>query len=418
MSIKAAGCWSAAAWASALAVVSAQSPAQPTFSVQVNAVTTDVIVKDSQGRFVADLAKDDFEIYEDGVRQEILTMTRSLGGRVTNVAAASAAAPPEGVLLPARANTDATPGRVFVFFVDDLHLQVGGTSRVRQLFRTVAAELLHEGDLFGVVSSGPSAIAIDMTYDRGRVDEAVSKIVGSALPPRDIIEHQGGMYGPPEVQHRARVAFRTMYDVLQGLERMRHRRKALVWVSEGYDFNPFQEARLGLGNPNAFFQQNQTNFRRSNQVNDDGTRQPVINPLVEAQKQNELFSDADLAMALGELTRAANRANATIYTIDPRGLAASTDIEDQVDPTEWAAYLRKSQDTLRVLAEETGGVAIVNENDFGAALKRIDAETSDYYVLGYSASNVGDQARRRRRIEVRVKRPGVTVWSRTEYVVP
>ena len=44
--------------------------------------------------------------------------------------------------------------------------------------------------------------------------------------------------------------------------------------------------------------------------------------------------------------------------------------------------MRKSQDSLRVLAEETGGIAVVNQNDFDKALKRIDAETSDYYVLG------------------------------------
>ena len=40
-----------------------------------------------------------------------------------------------------------------------------------------------------------------------------------------------------------------------------------------------------------------------------------------------------------------------------------------------------------MLAEETGGIAVVNKNDFDKALKRIDAETSDYYVLGYYSSN-------------------------------
>jgi VWFA-related protein len=291
------------------------------------------------------------------------------------------------------------------------------TSRVRVLFRQFAKELMHDGDLFGIVSSGPSSIAIDMTLDMGRLDEAIDKIIGHALRPSDIIDTGTGTHGPSELRHRVQVAFRTMYDVLRGLEQVRNRRKALVWVSEGYDFNPFQESRLGLGNPNGFFQQNQGNFVRSNRVNEDGTRQPVINPIVETQRQNEVFSDADLAAAIGELTRAANRANTTIYTIDPRGLAASSDIQEQVNPTEWADYLRKSQDTLRVLADETGGLAVINENDFNRALQRIDSETSDYYVIGYSSSNP-DQTRRRRQIEVRVTRPGLNVWSRTEYVIP
>jgi hypothetical protein len=47
-------------------------------------------------------------------------------------------------------------------------------------------------------------------------------------------------------------------------------------------------------------------------------------------------------------------------------------------------------------------------------LKRIDAETSDYYVLGYYSTNP-DPLKRTRRIEVRTKRPGVQVWSRTSY---
>jgi VWFA-related protein len=422
---------SAVAYAASLAGLAAQAPSgssparaaasqqpTPTFTVNVNAVSTDVIVRDAQGRFVADLTKDEFEVFEDGVRQEIVSMTKSLGGRVTDVLQPPPAAPPEGVLLPPRrADADATPGRVFVFFVDDLHLQVLATSRVRALFKQFAKELMHEGDLFGIVSSGPSSIAVDMTLDTGRLDEAIERIIGHALRPSDIIDTSAGVHGPSELRHRVQVAFRTMYDVLRGLEQVKNRRKALVWVSEGYDFNPFQEARLGLGNPNGFFQQNQGNFIRSNRVNEDGTRQPVINPMVEAQRQNEQFSDADLASALGELTRAANRANATIYTIDPRGLAAGTDVQEQVNPTEWADYLRKSQDTLRVLAEETGGLAVINENDFNRALRRIDADTSDYYVIGYSSANP-DVSRRRRRIEVRVTRPGLNVWSRTEYVAP
>ena len=67
------------------------------------------------------------------------------------------------------------------------------------------------------------------------------------------------------------------------------------------------------------------------------------------------------------------------------------------------------------MAEMTGGLAVVNQNDFDKALKRIDAETSDYYVLGYYSSNP-DPLRRTRKMEVKV--PGVkgaSAWSRTSY---
>ena len=57
---------------------------EPTFRVAIDLVTTDVIARDDAGQFVADLKKDDFEIYEDGVRQEIATFTLVHGGRVLN----------------------------------------------------------------------------------------------------------------------------------------------------------------------------------------------------------------------------------------------------------------------------------------------------------------------------------------------
>ena len=130
--------------------------------------------------------------------------------------------------------------------------------------------------------------------------------------------------------------------------------------------------------------------------------------------QNQ-FADADLARELAEVTRTANRANATLYTIDPRGLVAGADLDEQLDPVEFGEHIRKTQDSLRVLAEQTGGIAVVNQNNFDKALKRIDAETSDYYMLGYSSTNP-DPLKRTRKIEVKlVNRPGVSVWSRTSY---
>jgi hypothetical protein len=59
-------------------------------------------------------------------------------------------------------------------------------------------------------------------------------------------------------------------------------------------------------------------------------------------------------------------------------------------------------------------MAVVNQNDFVPALKRIDAETSDYYVLGYYSDN-SDPKQRVREIDVKVKRPGMKVAARRSY---
>jgi VWFA-related protein len=389
----------------------------PTFRVQVDLVTNDVIVRDDKGNFVPDLKRDEFEVFEDGVKQDITSMTVVYGGRVNNLLAPPPPPPPEGIILPpVKPKTDVS-GRIFLFFVDDLHLQFHNTGRVRELFKKISKELVHDGDMFGIVSSGPSSIAIDMTYDRSRLDEAIKKIAGNELKPTDIIQGPSGAQGPSEVRYRAHVAFSTVNDILQNLEGVHNRRKALVYVSDGYDFNPFQDARLGTMDPNSPFAQNEF-ARTQNQMRsgDENSGNPQTDPLTQQQKQNEEFADADLARELGELTRQANRANVTMYTIDPRGLVGMGDIDEQVDPQQWNEYVRKTQDSLRVIAEETGGIAVVNQNDFSKALKRIDAETSDYYVLGYYSKNP-DPTKRRRQIDVKVTRKNASVWFRKEYVL-
>ena len=373
---------------------------QATFRVAIDYVTTDVIARNNQDQFVADLTKNDFEVYEDGVKQEITSLTLVHGGRVHNLAAPPPPVAQEGLILPVSRPRNDTAGRIFLIIVDDLHLDFRNTGRIRDLFKRMTKTLVHEGDMFSIVSTGPSSLAIDPTYDRKVLDEAIKKITGNGLKPADIIQGAEGADGPSEVRYRAHVAFSTAYDMLSQMEKIANRRKAVIWVSNGYDFNPFAESRLG---------EDPVFGGRFGQSREEG-RDMQRNSL----SQNQ-FADADLVRELAEVTRAANRANATLYTIDPRGLVAGADLDEQLDPVEFSEYVRKSQDSLRVLAEQTGGIAVVNQNNFDKALKRIDAETSDYYVLGYSSTNP-DPLKRTRKIEVKlVNRPGVSVWSRTSY---
>src|SRR5580765_2139132 len=282
MNLKMNGFWSTALLVVLAAGLSAQTPAQPpaqppasatattqqkpTFRVQVDLVTNDIVVRDDKGNFIPDLKKDEFEVYEDGVKQELTSMTVVTGGRVTNVLAPPPPPPPEGIILPLSRPKTHVSGRIFLFFVDDLHLQFHNTGRVRDLFTRISKEVVQVGDLFGIVSSGPSSIAVDMTYDKARLEEAIKKIAGSELKPTDIINGSSGAEGPSEVRYRANVAFSTVNDVLKQLEQVHNRRKALVYVSDGYDFNPFQDSRLGLMDPNSPFAQNE--FARSqNQIN-------------------------------------------------------------------------------------------------------------------------------------------------------
>jgi VWFA-related protein len=387
---------------------------QPTFRTAVNLVTTDVIVRDGKGQFVADLLPPDFEVYEDGVPQKLVSMILVHGGRTYNTLTAAPPVQQEGVILPPPRPTNDAAGRIMILFVDDLHLDFRNTGRIRELFNKIRKQLIHEGDMFGIVSTGPSSLAIDLTYDIKRLDEAIKRISGAGLKPNDIITGGETSEGPSEVRYRAHVAFSTAYDLMKNLEQVHNRRKALIYVSDGYDFNPFESARTKYRSDMMGTNQNQNQ-------NTDGTNNSSDSQNQQGEddiwgKQTNEFADADLVRELADLTRTANRANVTIYSIDPRGLVGGPDLDEQVDPTEWQDYVRKSQDSLRVLAEETGGLAVVNQNDFDKAIKRIDAETSDYYVLGYYSSNP-DPFKRNRQIEVKVAKPGLDIWSRKGYTI-
>ena len=115
----------------------------------------------------------------------------------------------------------------------------------------------------------------------------------------------------------------------------------------------------------------------------------------------------------GSKNRHGGRAS-TFYPIDPTGLVAGPDIDQDMQTADWLAYTRERQHSLRTLAELTGGFAIVTTNEIDRGLQRIDNETSDYYVLGYYSSNT-DLQRPTRRIEVRTTRSNVTIRARDTY---
>src|SRR6476469_6235487 len=151
----------------------AQEPVRPTQGGVIrrafDIISTDVIVRDNKGQFIADLGKNDFEVYEDGIKQDVISFILTHGGRVYNSTPAPAAPMMEGIILPPSRPTNDAAGRIWMIFVDDLHMDFQNTGRIKDLFKQISNELVHEGDMFGIVSTGPSSIAIDLTYDRKRL---------------------------------------------------------------------------------------------------------------------------------------------------------------------------------------------------------------------------------------------------------
>ena len=115
----------------------------------------------------------------------------------------------------------------------------------------------------------------------------------------------------------AHVAFRTAYELLGNLERVRNRRKALILISDGYDFDPFPAGRTG------------TDQVFGGRYGTPGWTRESGDGSWRSSRANNQFADADLASELAAVTGVANRVNASIYAIDPRGVAGTTSAAEQ-----------------------------------------------------------------------------------------
>jgi VWFA-related protein len=367
-----------------------------TFRVEVNYVEVDAIVTDRSGNVVRGLTRDDFEITEDGKPQAVELFT------FVNLPVTRPERPlfsPTPIEPDVRSNEQGVPGRLYVLLLDDLHTAPLRSVLVRRAVTRFITENLGDNDLAAVVHlSGRTEASQDFTNNKRLLVAAADKFMGRKLrsatlnkqdeyyQTRGFRRENDPIRDPDGFQraYNARTALDSLKSLAQWLDGVRGRRKAVVLFSEGIDYDIHDV----FTNPDA------TTIR-------DSVRE-----------------------AIG----AATRANVTLYTVDPRGLtnlgddmmelgAPPEDPSLGLDSRGLQNELRLAQDSLRVLAEETGGFAVVNQNDFGEAFDRLVRDNSSYYVLGYYPTNDRRDGRFRK-ISVRVKRPGLEVRARRGYVAP
>ena len=96
----------------------------------------------------------------------------------------------EGLILPPSPPVTDQSGRVFIVFVDDMHIQHKDTIQTRKIMEKIRDTPIHEGDLIGIVSTGHSSLEVDLTHDvkKKRFNEAINRVSGSALSPQEIID--------------------------------------------------------------------------------------------------------------------------------------------------------------------------------------------------------------------------------------
>ncbi len=364
-------------------------PPPVTFRVEVDYVEVDALVADAQGNLVSDLRAEEFEVLEDGRPQKVTAFS------LVNIPIERAVRPlfaTRPVEVDVQTN-NAVEGRIYLLVLDDLHTDFTRTPRVKAAARRFIEQNFGTNDLAAVVFTGRGEDAQDFTNDQRLLVRAIDKFTGRKLQSSTINRLQNtrvnpdtGALGPgedidqQERAFRARNAMSTIRRLAEFMSGVRGRRKALLLVGEGVDYNIYEAVGI-LGST-----------------------------------ASSVLLDTHDAIA------AATRGNVSIYAIDPRGLVTGgEDLITQSSTFPGAGLstmqdeLRLSQDSLRVLAANTGGFAAVNQNDLNGAFDRIVQENSSYYVLGFYSTN-DRRSGRYRKLEVRVKRPGLrVVRSRNGY---
>ena len=380
-----------------------------TFRSEVNYVEVDAVIRDAQGNFVRDLRQGDFQVFEDGVPQAVTAFSLidipiTLSDRALFL--------PEDIEPDVRSNADGPEGRLYALLLDDIHTGAMRSVSVRRAATQFIERHLGANDLAAVIhSSGRTDGAQDFTNSRRLLTKAVSTFMGRKLrsPTLNKIDSynltRGGSQAPTiqdternERLYNARSTLSTLKSLSDWLAGIRGRRKAVVFISEGIDYDIWDNVGPSSATVNG------VNILRSG----DGSL---------------------LVNEMRDVIAAATRANVSIYAVDPRGLYFPGDEAMQMTglPADAEALglgvfalqdeLRLSQDSLRGLAEETGGFASVSSNDFSSAFRRIVDVNSTYYVLGYYSTNEKRDGRYRK-IEVKLSRPGLDVNARKGYVAP
>jgi len=375
-------------------------PAQPTFRTGINFVRVDVIVSDKTGAPVADLKQTDFEVTEDGKPQtvEMFRLVNIANQTVTETVRPIQSRADEEI---AAANEDA---RIFVFFLDDYHVRLGNSMAARKPMVGFIQNNVGPQDLVAVMYPMTPLDAVQLSRDHQSVTRALERFEGRKFnyEPRNSTEERYAQY-PAEVVERIRrqVTLSALEGLSIKLGALREGRKAIVFISEGFTSVLPPQMRdpiasmPGFGNPN----RRNPNAGVGN-INED---------------RADFMGQVDIQQEMRDVYNAANRSNTAIYAVDPRGLATGEfDINENVGLERSGTSLRQTQDTLRVLADETDGRAIVNRNDLARAMKQIVTDSSAYYLLGYTSSQA-PQDGKFHEIKVRVKRSGTQVRARKGY---
>ncbi len=374
--------------------------------ISTTLIQVDVTVTDNAGKIVRDLRSDEFEIYENGQKQNLTNFSF--------ISQPGAPAKPEikkpnkndpVIPLPPLKLRPEQVKRTIALVVDDLGLSFESVYFVRRALKKFVDEQMQPNDLVAIVRTGSGAGALQQfTSDRSQLYAAIENLRWNGLGRSGI-----SAFAPIEAS-AMETSGATQEEIDADAKRMK-------------DFNAFREDIFSVGTLGAI------NF--------------IVKGMKElpGRKSIRLFSDGFVICtpdspdrctrikdSVRQLTDLCNRASVTIYSFDARGLQytgltaaddtgslGSTAVQERLGARN--AEVLDKQDGLAYLSTETGGRSFFNNNDFNKGMDKALEDQEGFYLLGYQPDSDTFDARTRRfnKLSIKVNRPGVNVRYRSGF---
>jgi VWFA-related protein len=410
--------------------------------ISTSLVQTDLVVTDKDGRVIPDLKVDEFKVFENGKRQDVKFLefvSTDAGPRIEGDMVVGGK-PIDPEIAKNLSSRDLR--RVFAFVVDDLTIPFDDVVTVRQMLTNFVDTKMREGDLVAIIRVvGGSGLLQQFTSDRTILRKAISKITPQLHPfsafnniPADqhintqalqAAETDGAGFPAEAISasntnldtsneginrgFRALLTLQVASDVTTSLKGLPGR-KNLVLISGGLPLSESAPTEINT---------------------------TIDNLPITIMETKDYLGNA--GYLLRQLLDKASRAGVVINAMDIRGLKGSRGVSKFTDPgneassglfggstprsgfgrtANMAEFDNQALDTLSghlglaALAESTGGVSVLNTNDFDAGMDRILSRSS-YYLLAYAPTQAFDK--KYHKLEIKVTRPGAKVYSREGY---
>ena len=401
---------------SALPTARASTPEVPRFPGQVEQVTVDVVVLDSDGRPVTGLTAADFTVYEDGKAQPVESF------EAVHVPEAASAAPPSRLLRP-RVSTNLSPAgppeRSIVIVMDTVHLSHTQAERARAAVGDFIRTGLAGGDRVQLTATGGGA------WWSGRMPGVGADLLAA-------LEGLKGLRpmatGADHIWDYEAQAIYTRRDSRMRAQVMRR------WVQNGL----LPESCLDPDHPQASGGHALVQAKAMEAYKDAVNRQRVTTRALERVLQGLATSRGRKTVLLvtegfvhdpqeggfARVTDAARRANAVIYFMDARtpqgGESSSAELARALHVRDIGESLTRAQQDATgtiSLAVDSGGERLGSAATLADNLRQVADLSRAYYLLGYHPANFAADGRFRK-IKVEVARRGVAVRARRGYTVP